>query len=264
MGVEKIEDDLPTRTRRASASAARPELSGRPIGMSIATTETGTLSSTRSTSSVMVRATKTCARRSVSSRTPTHPPGQASTPRTGAGGTSGSGRGATGAGPAGRGREPGLPLAAEGGLDALQHDLGHRREGGDRPPPHVRGLVVGHVGLALDPGAGEGEVEVGRAVAVGVHDLGVGAGRGEPVDADPHAGLLRHLTRRRHRRLLAGVDDPGDRRPPAVVRPLDQQHLVAAAYDRGDGREPQRVVAADPGPDRDDEVGDRAHRGLTR
>ena len=139
-----------------------------------------------------------------------------------------------------------------------EHHVAHRRQRSHRPPAHVGRLVVGDVRLALDPGAGEGEVEVGRAVAVGVHDLAVDGGGGEPVDPDPDAGLLQRLARRGDGGLLAGVDDARDRRPVPVVGALDQQHLVAAAYDGGDAGQPERVVA-DLLAERDHEVGDRAH-----
>ena len=87
VGVEKTEEDFPTSSRRASASARRPLVSGRPIGMSTATTATSWDSRTSASRSVIVGAVRTQGRRSGSSTTPTQPDGQASTPRTGAGGT---------------------------------------------------------------------------------------------------------------------------------------------------------------------------------
>src|SRR5699024_3862781 len=77
--------------------------------------------------------------------------------------------------------EPRRLLTGQPVGDPLPHRPRHLRHRVHRVPAYVLRLVVGHVRVALDVGAGEREVEVRRAVAVDVHHAGVGARRGEPV-----------------------------------------------------------------------------------
>ena len=146
--------------------------------------------------------------------------------------------------------------------DPLEVDRRHRGQRVEAEPPGVQRLVVGDVRLPADPPAAVGEVEVLRDVAVGVvHRVG---------DVDPHqrldladdAGLLERLPDDGDLRVLTGVDDPADRRPPAVVGASHEDDLVVAEHDRGRPRQPQRVVPhllAEP----EDEVG-HGHRHTVR
>src|SRR5215213_10472793 len=143
----------------------------------------------------------------------------------------------------GSGREACRDLVGQGRLDAFGQERRHLGERVQGPPAHVDVLVVGHARLAGEPGAGEGEVEVDPEVAVRVGDLRTDTDRREPVHRDVDTGLLERLAPGGHPGLLARVDDAGHGGPLPVVGTPGEQHLVVAADDRGDGRQPQLAGA---------------------
>ena len=113
-----------------------------------------------------------------------------------------------------------------------------------------------------------------RSSPSGTHGRGTARGRrwhtrsagdvhpGQPSRGHVYTGFLQHFSHRTVGRVLPWVDDPGHRGPGVVVGPFDQQHLLIADDDGGDGEQPQRCVSHVP-TKLDDEFRDRHSPVLT-
>jgi hypothetical protein len=94
-----------------------------------------------------------------------------------------------------------------------------------------------------------------RVVPVHVHDRLGDADPDQLPDGADDTCLFHHLSCRRLRWMLAWIDDASHRRPPAIVRAVHQQDLLALQDYRRDPREPEEVMA-DPFAQAENEIRD--------
>jgi hypothetical protein len=92
----------------------------------------------------------------------------------------------------------------------------------------------------------EHKVKVLSVIAVGMNRWAGHVYPSQTFRGRADAGLLKYFSHSTVRRVLAGFDNAGDRRPGTIIRASDEKHLITADDHSGDTGQPQRRMTNMP------------------